>query len=57
MVTAVAEGAVRENLFDNEEPGGGTGRLLGRGSAARGTYLQHLCREERSTEHDTLWRA
>lgn len=32
-----AEGAVRENIFDNEEPGGGVGRLARRRAAARGT--------------------
>lgn len=37
MDTAAAEGALRENLFDNEEPGGGARRLAGRGAAAGGT--------------------
>lgn len=32
-----AEGAVRENIFDNEEPGRGAGRLARRGAAPGGT--------------------
>lgn len=32
-----AEGAVRENIFDNEEPGRGVGRLARRGAAPGGT--------------------
>lgn len=32
-----AEGALRENIFDNEEPGRGAGRLARRGAAPGGT--------------------
>lgn len=38
-----AEGAVRENIFDNEEPGRGAGRLAGRGGSARGTARSQTC--------------
>lgn len=34
---SAVEGALRENLFDNEEPSGGARGLPGRGAAARGT--------------------
>lgn len=33
------EGAIRENIFYNEEPGRGTGRLARRGTPAGGTAL------------------
>lgn len=39
MRLIAAEGAIRENIFDNEESGGGAGRLSRRGSAAGGTTL------------------
>lgn len=39
-----AEGAVRESIFDNEEPGRGAGRLAGRGAAAGGTARSRLLR-------------
>lgn len=34
--TVAAEGAVRENILDNEEPSGGARRLPWRGTSARG---------------------
>lgn len=34
--TIAAEGAVRENILDNEEPGRGARRLTRRGTSARG---------------------
>jgi hypothetical protein len=43
-VRIAAEGAVRENIFDNEEPSGGARRLAGRGAAARGTSPSCQCR-------------
>lgn len=36
-----AEGALRENIFDNEEPGRGAGRLARRGAAPGGTDISH----------------
>lgn len=38
-----AEGAVRENILYNEEPGGGARRLAGRRAAAGGTYARSRC--------------
>lgn len=40
MRLLAAEGALRENIFDNEEPSGGAGRFSGRGATAGGTYAR-----------------